>query len=133
MFSKNRFVDAYRGVETNAMKFLSEGSREYVAKGPSRSFVFVKLEYLEREIADLDKRVRAIVREEGDVVMWNCHMRACGEKRRLVVMNLAIWGSPEFDLTEIVEAMSYIRTVADNTKAMLKLHEPKDTSLVVIS
>lgn len=120
MFDNNTFVAAYRRAREYASD-LTDRVNHLGEEHVLGSFMDFET-HAKMELRNLDETVRAYVREENDRVMWTCLLRACNDRIRIVSMNLFFWGKPEWRCEEVVEAISFVAAVVDNTTEMISGH-----------
>jgi len=117
MFSNNTFVDAYR----LAREFAADLTTHLVHIG-ERHTLHAVLEFecgIRIALKELDDEARLVIRDESNLVMWRCLLGACHDNLRTISMNLRFWGEPEWNWKEVIDAVSFIAAVVENTSTML--------------
>lgn len=122
MFRNNTFVAAHH----KAREFAADFTEHLTHIGEKHAFDSVE-EFetgIKMALSELDKEVRALIREERDLVMWTCLLGACHDSLRTITMNLRFWGEPQWRWKEVIDALSFIAAVTENTTMMLAEYEP---------
>ncbi|MFA5996493.1 MAG: hypothetical protein WC790_02110 [Candidatus Paceibacterota bacterium] len=117
MFSNNTFVAAYR----LAREFAADLTSRATHVGETHTFHAIS-EFergIQMALEELDEEVRLVTRDENNLVMWRCLLGACYDNLRTVRMNLRSRGEPEWDRKEVIDAVSFIAAVVENTSTML--------------
>ena len=82
---------------------------------------------IEEQLKNFDEKMCSIMDDLNDRTTWADRMRNCHKMMRVLTMNLAFWGKPEWNWNEVSEAMAYLRAVAEGAEATLMTNEPEQT------
>jgi len=118
MFSNNTFVAAYR----LAREYAADLTSRATCMGEEHIFVAAResVRDIQMALEELDREVHLATRDENNLAMWGCLRGACHDRLRIIRMNLRSWGEPEWDWKEVIEAISFIAAVDENTSVMLE-------------
>ncbi|MDO8566605.1 MAG: hypothetical protein Q7R58_00435 [bacterium] len=86
---------------------------------------------VEKTLKGLDERMCLIImQDQDDVTRWANVMRACRGMMRVITMNLAFWGKPEWNWEEVAEAMGFLHAITEGARVTLEMNgsEPADTT-----
>lgn len=128
MFSNNTFVAAHK----SAREFAADLTDSLIHAGEEYA-LYATLEFehgIRMALKELDEEVRLVIRGESNLVMWTCLLKACHDSLRAITMNLRFWGEPEWDWKEVIEAVSFIAAVVENTSVMLEERTPSPVAAV---
>lgn len=81
-------------------------------------------EGVEKTLEHQDERMCKIMHDLGDRTMWASRMRMCHTAMRVMTMNLAVWGKPEFSWEETSGAMGLLRAITEGADITLSVNEP---------
>ena len=107
-----------RTAATNSALFNTAdhaGSHEFVS------------EFLRRNkeiLPSLDTRMRALMDDNGDIVVWSAKMSTCRSMLSILELNLSHFGQPGYNAAQVARAMGYLFAVAQNTELTLGANEP---------
>ncbi|MEK7135920.1 MAG: hypothetical protein AAB831_02035 [Patescibacteria group bacterium] len=82
-------------------------------------------ESVEETLKSLDERMCLIMRDLNDRTTWANRMRGCHRMMRIITMNLAVWGKPEWNWEEVAEAMGFLRAVTEGAEMTLMINKPE--------
>jgi hypothetical protein len=80
---------------------------------------------VEEALKELDKRMCTVMTEQSDRIIWARRMKTCIGMMRVITMNLAFWGKPEWNWEEVAEAMAFLEAVKESAELTLKMNEPE--------
>lgn len=128
MFSGNTFVAAYR----LARGYAADLTDYVISIGEEHTF-YALSDFecgMRMALKELDEEVRLVIRDESNLVMWTCLLKACHSNLRTITMNLRFWGEPEWNRKEVIEAVSFIAAVVENTSTMIGEQTPQPIASV---
>ena len=124
MALKREKLDTIEGIDssTQAMTFFFANLKD---EADPFGLVSKYRQDVEKTLQNLDARMCAIMNVIDDRIMWASKMRSCHRMMRVITMNLAVWGKPEWSWDEVAEAMAFLRAITQGAESTLWINEPE--------